>query len=833
MVALYRSDQQAEALGAYQQARQVLGEQLGIEPNAALRRLEEQILLEELPLDLPRGKAVPTHNLPARTSVFIGRRDESAQVESLVGEHRLVTLTGVGGVGKTSLAVEVARDLVGAYPDGVWLVELASLSAPDQVVAEIGRIFDVAALPPRPYVDLVLDALASRQLLLIVDNCEHLVHAAAAVGDALLRACPGLRILATSREPLHIAGEQIWSVSPLAVPPDDLEISVTAACEAESVALFVERAGEASASFELDASDVDEVAALCRRLDGIPLALELAAARIAVLSPRQILDRLDDRFALLTRGPQTGPRRQQTLRATMEWSHDLLSIEERTLLRRFSVFHDGFTLEAAEAICSDELLERVAVLDLVGRLVDTSLLTVQAGVPVRYGMLDTVRHYARERLGDTVEATSLQRGHAEYYAALATPGEAGRFSEERGEQYRKLASEEVNLRAALEWALDNGEADLLLRMTADLCVYWFANNRLDETLFWVPRALEVSSSEPTQQRAEVLYALGIAYAQRSMLEEAQAAAEELARIAEVLGDAERASDAIFVHWISAESAGDLEGARRLAEEQVRLLRRVDHPQTSFALFGAALLSVRLGDVIGASRFVDEAEVRAARLSQARVLAMVIGVRGSIAHSRGDLAGAERLLSQAVGEFRRLGWIPPQMDFLGQLAAVAIAGGRLEQAETWARDLRELAEVLPAYDAKVESVTLLARVALLRDQLEVAHALLNDALEIATDTGNRLGVALLLAATAQVAWAAGDAERATMLHAGAAHLQDATGYVLPAPRAREIEREQADIRSSIGQAVYETAWAMGEAMNQNELVESTNRTQAPESPLARR
>ncbi|MEA2058505.1 MAG: hypothetical protein U9O63_07275, partial [Actinomycetota bacterium] len=588
------------------------------------------------------------------------------------------------------------------------------------------------------------------------------------------------------------------------------------------------RAGRARTSFELDADNVDEVAGICRRLDGIPLALELAAARITVLSPRQILDRLDDRFALLTHGPQTQPVRHQTLRATMEWSHDLLSFEERTLLRRLSVFHGSFTLEAVEAICADELLDRDAILDLVGRLVDTSLLTVRGGEPVRYGMLDTVRHYALDRLGDTTEAASLQRRHAQYYAARATLGEDDMFSEDRAEHYQQLTSEEANLRVGLEWALHSGEADLLLRMTAALSLNWFVHNRLDEASYWLPKALEGASPEPTAQRAEALYVLGMIYAISYRREEAHEVAQQLAAVAEALTDVEHAGEAIFIREICAKTTGDLVEARRLAEKQVRLLRRGDHPQASFALVNAALLSVRLGDVASASRFADEGEDRAMRFSQTQILAQFNGVRGYIAHHRGDLPEAERLLSQVVGELRRLGWIPVQTEYLGQLAAVGIAMGKLEQAENWARDLGDVADVLPEPEAKVESQTLLARIALLRHDTDAARAMLHEALEIATDTRNRLGVALVLGVSAQVAWAVGDTERATILHGGAFRLQQTTGYVLPVPRARELEREQAEIRTSLGQAAYQAAWGRGESMDQGELVEYTKNALALES-----
>jgi ATP/maltotriose-dependent transcriptional regulator MalT len=440
-------------------------------------------------------------------------------------------------------------------------------------------------------------------------------------------------------------------------------------------------------------------------------------------------------------------------------------------------------------------------------------------------MLDTVRHYAVGQLAATNEEAGLQRRHAQYYAAQATPAEDDVFSEERAEHYRKLAAEGANLRAGLEWALESGEADFLLRMTADLCLYWFVRNRFDETLYWLPRALEVSSSEPTPQRATVLYMLGFQYAYNRR-EEARALARELASVADVLGDPERAADAIWIHGISAELDGDLEEARRLAEEQVRLLRGVDHPATSLPLLVAAVLSLLLGDAAAASHLVDEAEDRAVRFSQTQILAQVLGMRGFIAHHRGDLPGAERLLSQAIGELRRLGWIPVQTEYLAELATVATAMGKLEQAELWARDLGELVEGPPPdYNLQVVRRTVLARIALLRDEIGAARALIDDALQIAVDSEDRLGMALVLAVAAQMNWAAGDPERATVLHAGATRLRQTIGYVPPAPRARELEQENTDIRSSLEQAAYEAARAKGESMSQGELVEYAKETLA--------
>ncbi len=815
MVALYRTDQQAEALAAYQAARKVLGEELGIEPNAALRRLEEQILFHELPFEAPEREAPPRDNLPARVSSFIGRLDEAITVEKLVDSHRLVTLTGFGGMGKTTLATEVARHLTGSYPDGVWLVELAALSEPNHLVGEIARVFDVPEHPTRPLLHVVVGKLSNKSMLMVIDSCEQLIVEAARVVTALLEGCPTLRVLATSREPLQVRGEQSWSVPPLELPDIEAETSVVAAGQIDAVKLFVERAQESQAAFELNEANVDEIVTICRRLDGIPLALELAAARLRMLSPRQLLERLDDRFAVLTEAGRTRPVRQQTLLATLGWSYDLLSDAEQTLLRRLAVFDGGFTLDAAEAVCEGDGINPAHVLDLTDRLVNTSLLTVSAEEPFRYGMLETVREYALALLARSGEETTLRRRHADYYGALFS-GDPDWDTSEFGEMLEGVATEHENLRGALAWAFAAGEGRRALQVAASISDHW--GFMAEEGLYWLPKVLELSESTPTLDRQRVLAGLGRRLAFSHSRHDSLSVLEELETAAEQLGHTRGAADALHIRSMYLDADGDIRGSRRLLMDHVGTLKDPLDATLPLYLVNIALYSILLGDFEHAVETIDEVEDVGERLGQRTVPALAGASRGMLAHYQGNLHSAHRLLVEALADMRRVDRVQPQSEPLRELAQVALASGEIEEAGSWAGQLADLGRRGTMSRPLVDGHRLAARVALRQGRIPAARQACVDAVDIAFVTSDIPALAASLAVAGQVAWVSDHAQISAVLHAGAEAVRERIGFVHPVHRARELDRELAHVHEALGAGAFDLAWELGATSSLDSLVD---------------
>jgi predicted ATPase/DNA-binding NarL/FixJ family response regulator len=469
-------------------------------------------------------------NLPLELTSFVGRRREVGEVRRLLGETRLVTLTGVGGTGKTRLALRVAAELRRAFPDGVWFVDLTQLhdmgpytqdvQDPDVLAFRVTATLGLREQGGRPPLQVLAEQLADRQLLLVLDNCEHLLPACAVLADTLLRSSTRLRILITSREPLTIAGEVVFPVPPLAAPDPGRRLSLADLGGCESVALFVDRARATAADFELTEDNRVAVAELCHRLDGLPLAIELAAARIRLLAPKEILSRLTDRFALLSRGSRAAPQRQQTLRACMDWSFDLCPKPERALWARLSVFAGEFELDAVEGICADGELPEADLLDLVAGLVDKSILVrgdLRDGPAeaARYRMLETIRDFGQDELRKAGDDAVVRRRHRDWYERLVARASMEWVSHRQAYWLARLAGEHLNLRAALEYCLaEPGEAEAALRLTVGVPrQYWWSRGLFGEGRRWLDRALAQAITATALRSRALLLNSYLAFAQ--------------------------------------------------------------------------------------------------------------------------------------------------------------------------------------------------------------------------------------------------------------------------------------------------------------------------------
>ncbi|MFE6907109.1 BTAD domain-containing putative transcriptional regulator [Streptomyces erythrochromogenes] len=503
MRALVAAGRPAEALTAYAAAREALAEELGADPSPELSALHTAVLRGEVPAgaapvpaaaehpsqtvrSAPPAPAPPT-NLRSGLASFVGRDDDLAHVTSLMGAFRLTTLTGPGGAGKTRLALQSARPLLDRFPDGVWLVELAPLGAEADVAPAVLnalalREHGAAAGDP---LDRLAAALRTRTALIVLDNCEHLVEAAASLADRLLGECPGLRILATSREPLGLTGEALWPVRPLALPPADADAAQ--ALSYASVRLLNDRAAAARSGFAVTQETAAAVTRICRALDGMPLAIELAAARLRTMSAEQLAARLDDRFRLLTSGARSAPRQHRTLRAVVDWSWELLTEPERALLRRLAAFSGGATVEAAEGVCAGGPVEAYDVLDLVTSLADKSLLVTDGDG--RYRMLETIRAYGLERLAEAGEEETIRRAHAAYFTGLARAADPYLRRSEQLQWLARLTAEHDNLSAAVRGAIAAGEARAAVRLVAAAGWYWWLGGHKADGAQLAARAL--------------------------------------------------------------------------------------------------------------------------------------------------------------------------------------------------------------------------------------------------------------------------------------------------------------------------------------------------------
>jgi non-specific serine/threonine protein kinase len=640
------------------------------------------------------------HNLPAQLTSFIGREREIAAVRSFLSTTRLLTLTGAGGAGKSRLAFQVAAETLGDFADGVWAAELAPIADPTLVTQAIASALSVPEQPGRPLNETLVDHLRSRSLLLVLDNCEHLRAACAQVAMTLLHGCAGLRILATSRVPLTVPGEMLWRVPSLSLPEAGRPRSPDEIRDYEGVRLFVERAQSVQPAFTLTSGNARAVVDVCRQLDGIPLAIELAAARTRVLAVEQIAARLHDRFRLLTGGSPSALPRHQTLQATMDWSYGLLAEHERILLRRLSVFAGGWTLEPAEAVCGDDGLERTDVLDVLMHLVDNSLVLVDMqGDQTRYRLLETVRQYGQGRLEDADEVSKIRRRHLDWYLGLAERADASVRGPDEETWLARVEAEHDNLRAAIEWSKaqpDGAEAEVRLARALE----WF----------W--------------------YLLGHWTEGRARLEEA---------IARSAGAAPGYLPKVLVGTVRlAYRQGDLRRAKALCAEGLTLSRQLgDRSGTAQLLVWSGIIAIAEGRHEDAAPPVEQALTVCRTIGDRWWAVEALAILGTVAIMRGDYARAAACHTESLTLSRETGNTNNMTYALRGLGILAVREGDAARALAHYTECLELCRRVRTPGVIAECLEGMARTAALRNELERAAVLFGAADALFQSLGSRL------------------------------------------------------------------------------------------------
>ena len=769
----------------------------GLPPDAGFKDLGEQklrdlqrpervyqLLPPGLPTDFPpllSLDALP-NNLPLQLTNFIGREKEMAEAGRLLERTRLLTLTGSGGCGKTRLSLQVAADLLEQYPHGVWLVELAALADADRVPGAVAAALGVREDAGRDITQTLEEYLKPKHLLLVLDNCEHLLPACAALAEALLRAAPGLRLLATSRQGLGIGGETTYPVpslslpDPAAGPPTPESLS-----QYEAASLFIERALAASPSFAVTNRNAPALAQVCARLDGIPLALILAAARVRGLSVEQIHQRLDNVFRLLVGGSRTALPRQQTLRATLDWSYDLLDAPERVLLRRLSVFSGGWTLEAAESVCSGGPIAPDDALELLLALVDKSLVVADAqGETPRYRFLETVRQYAQDRLVESGEREALRARHRDYFLALAEAALPHLRTEQQKGWMERLEAEHDNLRTALAWCREAADgAEPGLRLTRALWHFWIVRGYLSEGRRHIASALAREGEVSAEVRATALScAGGLAYHQ-----------------------------------------SDFAAARALYEESLTLRRRIgDKLGIAHSLNNMGNVTSDQGDYAAARIFYAESLTLYRELGNRHAVADVLMNQGNMADAEGNDQVARTLYEECLGLYREAGDQRGTANVLSSIAVLVEQKGDYTAAQALYEENLAVYRKLGFKSGVADSLQNLGWLACGRGELASARALYTESLSLRWELGEEGRIAISLEALTRLDWAEERADRAARLLGAAARLRESIGLPLPPKDCPKHDRRMAEVRQALGEEGFASAWMKGQSLTLDQAVE---------------
>lgn len=718
------------------------------------------------------------NNLPLQVNRFIGREHEMSAVRELLENTRLLTLTGAGGSGKSRLALQLATDLLEKFSHGVWWVELAALSDPVLVPQALASVVGIPERSGFTVTEALSDALRHKHLLLVLDNCEHLLAACVQLIETLLRTCPQLRVLVTSREALTITGETIWLVLPLRVPNSYQPSPIEGLLTYEAVQLFYERARSVLPSFTLTAENAPAVVQVCRRLDGMPLALELAAARMRALSVEQILARLDDAYRLLTGGSRSALPRQQTLRAAMDWSYTLLSADEQAFFRRLSVFAGSFSLEAAAAICAGEPGEADDVLDLLSALIDKSLVLMeQRHGEARYHLLETIRQYGQEKLQENAEAAKVRRTHRDWFASLAEQVESATLDAQQQKVFDRLEAEHDNLRAALGWSLEQQEAETAVQISAAIGRFWLLRGHMSEGRRWLERALS-GFSEKNALRAK----------------------------------------ALNVAAILASLQDDYKAARTQVDESLALSRELgEKKQTGYALYILGRLSRVEGNYVGAVNYFEESLALFRQLDEKHDMALALSGLGLTVLYLEEYERATSLSEESLALSRELGDPRAIASWLTNLGIIMLARGMHTRAQELCEESLAIRKALAYKGGCAHTLTILGRIALAQGAYERATACYKESLTLRQETGEKEGIATALEGLAAVTRMQGQLVSAARLYGSAESLRTLLGAPLTPIDRPYYQQNVTAIRAQLDEPTFLKAWTAGQAMTLEEAI----------------
>lgn len=790
MVGMYSCGRQVDALAAYRALRRTLRTELGLEPGPELRRLERAILRQSDDLEpggpfRVRGKR-RGGGLPVPISTFVGRVRERDEVATLLARHRLVTLTGPGGSGKTRLALEVARAMAGRTVTEAWLVDLAPVTTPAMVKETVAETLGIHAEPGRDLADTLAAAVSDRDVTIVFDNCEHLVETCAELAQGLLASTERLRLLATSRERLGVPGEAVYFVPPLATasPHDDWE-QIAAS---DAVRLFADRTAAARPGFAVTADNAHLVLEVCRHLDGLPLALELAAARAATMPLHYLADRLDDRFRLLDSVTRVAAPRHRSLAATVAWSYDLLDGLERTLFERVAVFPAAFALDAAEEIVSGDGLAARDVGMLLSRLVTVSAVQPDGGLDgkMRYRLLETTRQFARQRL-DEVTLARLRERHARRYRAQAQEAQPHLFRAESARWLPLLQSEQDNFRAALGWSFGpGGDPELGAQLVRCLWHPWDLRGARGEGLHWVHAGLDAIGADRPAQRLPLLSAGALFHLGRADFDAVAALAHEQLALARATGAPDWVGDALAMRASVASARGDFAQAHRLYEDAVTAsLAGGDLWRASMEEAQLARLHRDLQQPATARAVALRALAHAREVGEDLACGLALDVLASLEQRRDDVPVARRLVQEALAHYRRVGYVE------GEASALCLAG----------------------------------RLALAAHEPEPAREAFERSLHLCRRIGHRAGTASGLEGLAGVAAMVDDNEDAVLFLGAATALRREIGVPVSAEVSAELLRVRGRLADRLGHIAAERALRQGAELALDELLRRSKRPAA--------